>query len=79
VAPLRVIVSSYSSEVAVLIVYCGSVFGAIGVLKQNRLRGLFAYSSVIHMGWVFAANSISLRLAILYFRVYCVTAIIVFS
>lgn len=48
------------------------IIGGIGGLNQTQLRPLLAYSSIGHMGWIFAASFISASTSTIYFLIYII-------
>nr|YP_010010544.1 NADH dehydrogenase subunit 2 [Nereis zonata]QOH99550.1 NADH dehydrogenase subunit 2 [Nereis zonata] len=47
-----------------------ALVGGAGGLNQSQMRGLMAYSSVGHMGWMLATLTLSNKLSLIYFSAY---------
>nr|BDC91894.1 NADH dehydrogenase subunit 2 [Armandia sp. GK-2021] len=78
IAPLSVMASIYSFNMLMFFMVFSCMMGALGAMKQSQLRGVMAYSSIVHMGWIMAGMVESLSLGIFYFFVYCLLSILVF-
>nr|YP_003934393.1 NADH dehydrogenase subunit 2 [Eualetes tulipa]ADI79402.1 NADH dehydrogenase subunit 2 [Eualetes tulipa] len=55
-----------------------SLVGGIGGMNQTQARGLLAYSSIGHMGWLLFASLSSLELVYFYFVSYVLISCLVF-
>nr|YP_010620293.1 NADH dehydrogenase subunit 2 [Thereuonema tuberculata]WAX37243.1 NADH dehydrogenase subunit 2 [Thereuonema tuberculata] len=76
IAPLFVLMS-FNSLIIIILSMFSSIIGAIGTLNQSSLRKLMAYSSINHMGWIFASMFINNKLMLTYFFIYCFLSIII--
>jgi len=72
VGPLFVLSSFiyYSSFYITLVCCLRALVGGLGGINQTQIRVLLAYSSIGHMGWMFARIIYSFRLFLVYFLVY---------
>nr|QIZ12539.1 NADH dehydrogenase subunit 2 [Tonicina zschaui] len=68
---------SISKEFLLLLIILSSFFGGVGGVNQTSLRGLLAYSSILHLGWVVSCLFLSLEVCFLYFVVYSFLLIMV--
>lgn len=50
IAPLVIIASSFDEKTARIFAALRCVIGRLGAIKQTQLKGLLAYSSVVHIG-----------------------------
>uniref|UniRef100_UPI0030E081E4 NADH dehydrogenase subunit 2 n=1 Tax=Antonbruunia milenae TaxID=3053535 RepID=UPI0030E081E4 len=58
----------------------GSVIvGGIGGMNQSQLRLVMAYSSIGHLGWMISAMKYSISVSMLYFMMYMLISITVFT
>lgn len=46
-------------------------FGGVGGINQTAVRGLLAYSSILHNGWMISASLVSTEIVFIYFCLYC--------
>nr|YP_010545660.1 NADH dehydrogenase subunit 2 [Acanthopleura loochooana]UYG48456.1 NADH dehydrogenase subunit 2 [Acanthopleura loochooana] len=46
-------------------------FGGVGGMNQTAVRGLLAYSSILHNGWMISASLVSTEMVFIYFCLYC--------
>ncbi|YP_010718657.1 NADH dehydrogenase subunit 2 (mitochondrion) [Liolophura japonica] len=78
VAPLFLICFFFyiSSIQAIMMVLMSSFFGGVGGLNQTSIRGLLAYSSILHNGWMISASLISVEMSFIYLFLY---SLILFS
>jgi NADH-ubiquinone oxidoreductase chain 2 len=72
VGPLFILSSFiyYSSFYIILVCCLRALVGGLGGINQTQMRVLLAYSSIGHMGWMFARIIYSFRLFLVYFLVY---------
>lgn len=72
VGPLFVLSSFiyYSSFYINLICGLRAIIGGLGGINQTQIRVLLAYSSIGHIGWIFASIIYSFSLFLIYFLVY---------
>nr|YP_010952642.1 NADH dehydrogenase subunit 2 [Acanthopleura vaillantii]WMQ53049.1 NADH dehydrogenase subunit 2 [Acanthopleura vaillantii] len=73
VAPLFFICFFFyvSSSQIMALAAMSSLFGGIGGLNQVSIRGLLAYSSILHNGWMISATLVSSELTFIYLLLYC--------
>nr|YP_010610604.1 NADH dehydrogenase subunit 2 [Thereuopoda clunifera]WAP91268.1 NADH dehydrogenase subunit 2 [Thereuopoda clunifera] len=76
IAPLFVMMS-FNSPIIILLATFSSIIGAVGSLNQTSLRKLMAYSSINHMGWIFASMFINNKLMLTYFIIYCSLSLLI--
>nr|QIZ12604.1 NADH dehydrogenase subunit 2 [Hemiarthrum setulosum] len=72
VAPLMVLSSflALSKFSLLFLIVMSSVFGGAGGVNQSSIRGIVAYSSILHLGWVMAASYLSFIFTFFYFFLY---------
>nr|YP_009773428.1 NADH dehydrogenase subunit 2 [Chiton albolineatus]QIZ12642.1 NADH dehydrogenase subunit 2 [Chiton albolineatus] len=61
---------SISKEVLLILILLSSIIGGIGGLNQVSIRGLMAYSSILHLGWMISASIVNFNVCCLYFILY---------
>lgn len=66
------ITTSSIITLAILNAAIGSIMG----INQTQLRPLIAYSSITHLGWIFASALTSITLTIIYFSIYSITTLL---
>nr|QIZ12565.1 NADH dehydrogenase subunit 2 [Tonicia forbesii] len=54
----------------IFLALASSFFGGVGGLNQTSVRGLLAYSSILHNGWMLSASLISSEIVFFYFFLY---------
>nr|UVW93569.1 NADH dehydrogenase subunit 2 [Rivularia auriculata] len=65
--------------VLVCVMSCGSAFvGGVGGMNQSQVRGLLAYSSIGHMGWIVFAVCQSYHSMKVYFFIYVIISLCLF-
>jgi len=52
-------------------IVCSLIIGAFGAIKQSRLRGILAYSSIAHIGWVITGVTVRVSIGVIYLFTYC--------
>ena len=74
VAPMILIFqfSSYRNESIYVGAVASAVVGAFGVVAQNHMRALIAYSSINHMGWIAGVRLVSFTTAFNYMVFYII-------
>ena len=73
IAPL-IIASSFiplaSTNLIILVGVTGALIGGLGGLNQSQLRGLLAYSSIGHLGWIVSSFTMGQRYTAFYLLIY---------
>ena len=78
IAPIRliiIIVSKDLSLILILSVVIRAVVGGVGGINQSQIRGLIAYSSIGHIGWILSTVFCSTNIFLFYFSRYIVISI----
>nr|YP_010265389.1 NADH dehydrogenase subunit 2 [Dardanus arrosor]UIR97901.1 NADH dehydrogenase subunit 2 [Dardanus arrosor] len=65
----------FISEYLYIFAMFSAILGALGGLNQTSLRKIMAFSSINHMGWLFASVLISESMMIIYFLFYCLISL----
>lgn len=60
------------------IITLNSLLGGWGTLNQTQIRPIISYSSINHISWVLAANTISTNITIIYFSSYIIISFSLF-
>nr|AOR87109.1 NADH dehydrogenase subunit 2 [Streptosyllis sp. THS1] len=71
--PLFLVISfskSWSLSLILMISMCSVIIGGLGGLNQTKISAIIAYSSISHMGWIFAPMLYSSLFPLLYFMIY---------
>nr|YP_537089.1 NADH dehydrogenase subunit 2 [Orbinia latreillii]AAX50151.1 NADH dehydrogenase subunit 2 [Orbinia latreillii] len=63
-------IASKLNHLVIIMAASMALIGGIGGILQTQLRGLLAYSSLTHLGWLLALSSETPSLALCYFTVY---------
>ncbi len=63
---------------SVLIGGLSALIGAFGGLNQTIVRGLMAFSSITHIGWIISLSFVGRFYSLLYFAVYSILTTFVF-
>nr|YP_006073358.1 NADH dehydrogenase subunit 2 [Solemya velum]AFG18178.1 NADH dehydrogenase subunit 2 [Solemya velum] len=80
IAPLILILMVVSKYSLFLLMCCAgsSMVGGVGGLNQTQLRGLMAYSSINHLGWMTAGSISSTASMVIYFIIYFLISMFLF-
>lgn len=73
IAPLILASSAipiHSSNIFVFLGALGALIGGVGGLNQSQLRGLLAYSSIGHLGWIVRSFILGQPITIYYLLIY---------
>jgi len=64
------------NEILILMAFLSSIVGAIGGFRQNSVKKIIAYSSIVHGGWVILSIILNLLISIIYFFCYRILSVI---
>lgn len=80
IAPLILILIVVRKYSLFLLICCAgsSIVGGVGGLNQTQLRGLIAYSSINHLGWITAGRISRTASIVIYFIIYFLISIFLF-
>lgn len=53
-----------------LVIIVRGLIGSLGGFNQNSLKKIFAYSSIVHTGWIILVIPYRLKISLLYFLIY---------
>lgn len=72
IAPLIIISYIINFTILMVSIFFAIIFGRLGGLNQTSLRKLIAFSSINHLGWIFAAIIFNQIIWTTYFRFYLI-------
>lgn len=64
-----------STYLLTILYIAGTLSGALGGLNQTSLRGILAYSSISHTGWILTVSTFSPICATIYLFIYILTSL----
>lgn len=70
IAPLIILSYIINFNILIVSIYLAMIFGSLGGLNQTSLRKLIAFSSINHLGWIFAGILFNQNLWLIYFIFY---------
>nr|BCP51376.1 ND2 [Valvata hokkaidoensis] len=69
----------YLCMIVIFLSVISSMIGSLGGLNQTLLRGILAFSSITHTGWMGVSSCLGLSETYLYFTIYCLMSFSLFG